>query len=172
MYLPANLWVKLKPRKDTPFLSHDFTSFAFSLRKLTGQAEVYGIHNQWRSMEDPAEWSPSAWTGHSLSFPDSSPWSCIKLIQCFPNTVISSNPAPVVLFPLPRSPLLPLLSWQTSFHIIQMSETLGRLLTWAPIHLRSVSVMNLFTDLPSFQTSGEWGEGLTHLCITGVYHSA
>ena len=72
MYLPANLWVKLKPRKDTPVLSRDFTSFAFSLRKLTGQAEVYGPHNQWRSMEDPAEWSPSAWTVHSLSFPDSS----------------------------------------------------------------------------------------------------
>ena len=79
MYLPANLWAKLKPRKDTPFLSRDFTSFAFSLRKLTGQAEVYGIHSQWRGMEDPAEWSPSAWTVHSLSSqtpprsPDSSP---------------------------------------------------------------------------------------------------
>ena len=86
----------------------------------------------------------------------------VFLTQSFPATQLLSYCFLCLSLPSPSSLLA------TSFQIIQMSETLGRLLMWALIHLRSVSVMNLFTDLPSFQTFGEQGELLTHLGITGV----
>lgn len=125
-----------------PFLSHDFTPFAFRVGEVTGQAENYGVCMSPPSMECGSQRSPSHPNSSLTLLPGLLPPMCLALnFRCFPKMDFYTKfgLTYIVLSALVSLPSSSPLA-NSSFQVIQMSKTLGRLLqNLASLHLHSVS---------------------------------